>query len=301
MAKQTVTRFKTLPSLPVSLRRSQCVVYKKELLLCGSDPESECFSYNMIRKQYKSICSYTKMDVHCVTDVRCVVADVRNNNDKILNDITLLSFGGKSNRDKNILRMYYKSVWDDDGNWNVIANRAFNEWKPLVDERNNPIQMERGQNDYTGARSLIGGSKNHLLFIAHPPKDISVFNLNTFEYINRSTFLVDDHVQYPCFISRRENSNQKKNEMLLFCKKTGLLIEYDEDRNTFQGHRLSVCDSIANLNDYAYVRVNDNNVLFFGGMDFGKWGNKVHKYSIEEDKWTMFEHTLPIPLGSGTA
>ncbi|ETO03518.1 hypothetical protein RFI_33888 [Reticulomyxa filosa] len=176
MAKQTVTGFKTLPSLPVSLYRSQCVVYKKEILLCGS-VSRDCYSYDITRKQYKSICSYPQ---HIKKNMDCVVADVRNNNDKISNDITLLSFGGDSNINKNILRMYYKSVWDDDENKNIISDKAFNKWEPLIDGCGAPIQMGRGEDDYTGARSLIGGSNNHLLFITYPPKDIAVFNLNTF-------------------------------------------------------------------------------------------------------------------------
>ncbi|ETO01335.1 hypothetical protein RFI_36105, partial [Reticulomyxa filosa] len=86
--------------------QSQCVVYKKEILLCGSSFVSDCYSYDITRKQYKSICSYPQ---HIKKNMDCVVADVRNNNDKISNDITLLSFGGWSNTNKDISRMYYKS------------------------------------------------------------------------------------------------------------------------------------------------------------------------------------------------
>ncbi|ETO07586.1 hypothetical protein RFI_29805 [Reticulomyxa filosa] len=56
----------------------------------------------------------------------------------------------------------------------------------------------------------------------------------------------------------------KKNKMTLFCKMKGLSIEHDEGNNTFEYHRLSVCDDIKNFHKYAYVCINDI-ILFFGG------------------------------------
>ncbi|ETN99196.1 hypothetical protein RFI_38285, partial [Reticulomyxa filosa] len=79
--------------------------------------------------------------------------------------------------------------------------------------------------------------------------------------------------------------------MVLFCKKTGLSIEYDEDDNTFQFCNLPVCKSIAVFSHYAYVCINDV-ILFFGGM---------HKYSIRENKWMTFQNTLLSPLGDCVA
>ncbi|ETO34273.1 hypothetical protein RFI_02821 [Reticulomyxa filosa] len=92
--------------------------------------------------------------------------------------------------------------------------------------------------------------------------------------------------------------NKQSYQMLLFCKKTGLSIEYNEDNNAFQFHQLHVCDDIAPFNRYAYVRINDI-ILFFGGY----WNDSklivsksVYKYSIRENKWTTFQNTLPSPL-----
>ncbi|ETO15469.1 hypothetical protein RFI_21895, partial [Reticulomyxa filosa] len=109
-----------------------------------------------------------------------------------------------------------------------------------------------------------------------------------------------------CFVSNSENgqvqemieTNKEKEQnyqMLLFSKNTGLSIEYDEDNNKFQFHQLSVCHSVAQLNGYAYVRINDV-ILFFGGYDYSTNLKSVHKYSIRENKWITFENTLPSPL-----
>ncbi|ETO01615.1 hypothetical protein RFI_35825, partial [Reticulomyxa filosa] len=80
---------------------------------------------------------------------------------------------------------------------------------------------------------------------------------------------------------------------------TGLSIEYDEDNNTFQFHQLPVCHNIASFNYYAYVCINDA-ILFFGGWNDRYGDNAVsksmHKYSIQENKWIIFQNTLPKTL-----
>ncbi|ETO05804.1 hypothetical protein RFI_31592, partial [Reticulomyxa filosa] len=47
-------------------------------------------------------------------------------------------------------------------------------------------------------RAVIGGSSNHLLFITHFRSNISVFDLNTFQFIQHDT-LPTDNIQYYCF------------------------------------------------------------------------------------------------------
>ncbi|ETO11402.1 hypothetical protein RFI_25974 [Reticulomyxa filosa] len=92
----------------------------------------------------------------------------------------------------------------------------------------------------------------------------------------------------------------KRNQMLLFCRNTGLSIKYDEYKNDFQFHKLPVHRDITQFYAYAYVCINGI-VLFFGGWN-GEYGTNdiilksVHKYSIQENMWTTFEHTLTSPL-----
>ncbi|ETO00417.1 hypothetical protein RFI_37030, partial [Reticulomyxa filosa] len=133
----------------------------------------------------------------------------------------------------------------------------------------------------------------------------------TFQFIKHDTLPTNDCIDYHCFISNSENGqgqemmkiNQQKNkqnyQMLLFCRKTGLSIGYDEDNNTFKFCRLPVCKGIAPLDGYAYVCINDI-ILFFGGQYYKNNNNivskSVHKYSIQGKKWTTFKDILPIPL-----
>ncbi|ETO34860.1 hypothetical protein RFI_02230 [Reticulomyxa filosa] len=285
------TPFETLLFLPTALYQSQCVVHKHEILICGGYKNNECYSYNIPTNQYKRICFYPK-DIELWR--HCVVKWTTGNNS---NDITLLSIGRQGeNKKKHTLIMKYVSVWNKiEEDESVINNfEYYNEWLPFLDNNNIPIYIERDESDYEGMRIVIGGSNNHLLFITYIPKHIAVYDLNTFRYINRSGH---------CFVSRIENelitmetNNKQKNEMMLFCENTGLLIEYKEEINTFEFHKLNVCSTMRSLYDYAYLCIN-NIILFFGGSESSAHvSNAIHKYSIKEKKWMKFEHALPIPL-----
>ncbi|ETO32859.1 WD-40 repeat protein [Reticulomyxa filosa] len=197
----------------------------------------------------------------------CVVKLVHNN--KYKNKITLLSFGGLYNH---TLIMEYTSVWNNN---------------------NRPIDIGSYSENYFGARAVIGGSDNHLLFITHY-NNISVFDLSTFELIENYTLPTDNNIYYHCFVLSPEN--KENNKLILFCRHTGLSIEYDEDRGFFQYDQLPVCDDIAKLYHYAYVRTNDA-ILFFGGWDgYEVVSDLVYKYSIRKKTWTTFEDTLRIPM-----
>ncbi|ETO03209.1 hypothetical protein RFI_34201 [Reticulomyxa filosa] len=94
----------------------------------------------------------------------------------------------------------------------------------------------------------------------------------------------------------KTNEEKNKNyQIMLFYKKIGLSIEYNEDNNTFQFHQLPVCDDIAQLYAYAYLCINDV-IFFFGGFGDKAASKSVHKYSIREKKWMTFQNTLPNPL-----
>ncbi|ETO04816.1 hypothetical protein RFI_32580 [Reticulomyxa filosa] len=65
-----------------------------------------------------------------------------------------------------------------------------------------------------------------------------------------------------------------------------LAIGYDEDNNTFQFHQLPICDDIASLFKYAYVRVNDA-ILFFGGCNSNNYDDSksgIHRFILIEVK-----------------
>ncbi|ETO36784.1 hypothetical protein RFI_00278 [Reticulomyxa filosa] len=291
--------FQTLKELPTPLFQVQCVLHKHELLICGGFGERACYSYDTLKSEYKLICEYpseVELAGHCVVKLM--------DNNKDIDQVTLLSFGGYP---KHTLVMKYVSVWS---NTLDISNKSnqfnnYNQWVPFTDNHNHPIIIGRDQDKYLGVRAVIGGSNNSLLFITYSG-NISVFDLNTFQFIKHDTLLTSDYIDYHCFVANSENGqdmmkiNKQNYQMLLFCRNTGLSIEYDEDNNTFQFHQIPVCKDITPFFCYAYVDINDI-ILFFGGWN-NRYGTNaaiskaVHKYSIRENKWITFQNTLNSPL-----
>ncbi|ETO04455.1 hypothetical protein RFI_32942 [Reticulomyxa filosa] len=94
------------------------------------------------------------------------------------------------------------------------------------------------------------------ILITYQLKNISVFDLNTFQFIKHYTLPTNNIIFYHFLVSNSENgqgqqmmkTNQQNYQILLFCFKTGLSIEYDENNNTFQFHN----HNIASLYKYAY-------------------------------------------------
>ncbi|ETO33724.1 G-protein beta WD-40 repeats containing protein [Reticulomyxa filosa] len=299
-----VTPFQTLKALPIPLEESQCVLHKHEIIICGGKDERACYSYHTIKNEYKFICEYpsdVELARHCVVELA-------NNNSKDRHEITLLSFGGFR---KHTLMMKYVSIWSNENNKSKELNN-YNEWIPFTDNHNHPIIIGRDIDNYSGLRAVIGGRNNNLLFITYYYRNISVFDLNTFQFIKHDTLPTNNAIYCHCFVSKsaneqgqeRMNTNEEENkrsyQMLLFCDCTGLSIEYNEDNNAFQFHQLPVCDDIAPLFRYAYVCVNGA-ILFFGGCNDGNGTNSVvsksvYKYLIRENKWMIFENFLPSSL-----
>ncbi|ETN98081.1 hypothetical protein RFI_39441 [Reticulomyxa filosa] len=295
--------FQTLKVKKWNGKLLQCVINKHELLICGGYEQRACYSYHTIKNEYKFICYYPN---HVQLKGHCVVKLVDNNN-KDRNQITLLSFGGAI---RHTLLMKYVSVWSNKSNISNKLNKSndYNEWIPFTDNHNHPIIIGRERDNYWGARAVIGGRNSHLLFITYTYNYISVFDLNTFQYIKHDTLPTDSPIWCHCFVSNSENvqgqemmkTNKQNYQILLFKCNIGLSIEYDEDNNTFQFHQLPVCDDIAQFYYYAYVCINDI-IFFFGGWN-GMYGTdanvskSVHKYSIRENKWTTFQNMLPSPL-----
>ncbi|ETO11324.1 hypothetical protein RFI_26050 [Reticulomyxa filosa] len=109
MVNQNVTNsFQTLAPLPAPFCGMQYIAHKNEIIICGSYKHHKCYSYHILKNQYKLICSYpkkTKLGDHCV------VKRVINNDNK--DDIILLSFSGYNLFDeKHTLVMRYVSVWN---------------------------------------------------------------------------------------------------------------------------------------------------------------------------------------------
>ncbi|ETO31994.1 WD repeat-containing protein [Reticulomyxa filosa] len=283
-----LTSFETLASLSTPLEYTQCIAHKDEILLCGGATTLDCYSYHTIKNEYK-----VKLNEHCV--VKLV-----DNNNKNTNEMILLSFGGYW---KHTLVMKYISVWDDKPetkNEMGTLLKDYNQWLPLIGNRKNKIFIGRDGDDYYGMCAVTGGRNNDLLFITYSKNNISVFDLNTYQFIKHDTLPTGDNIHRHCFVSKSEN------EMMLFCKSTGLLITYDEDNNTFQFSNVRVCTTIRIFWQYRYVYVNDC-ILFFGGDSYSEYSkievfpNEIYKYSITENKWTKYAQNMPISLKYGVA
>ncbi|ETO29644.1 WD repeat-containing protein [Reticulomyxa filosa] len=298
--KMDQAHFNTLTPLPLPLKHVQCVLYKHEILLCGGWKKNVCYSYHTLKNQYKRICFYPD-DVDLMG--HCVIKLIDNNNNNDINSITLLSFGGCADCKKHTLIMNYVSVWGDKETQTKIKKaKNYNKWMPLIDKNDKRIYIGNKEDNYDGVRAVIGGSRNHLLFITYCPNNIDVFTLHTFRCINRIFLPIanNNFIQRHCFVlmRKKDNSELKKDKMLLFCGNIGLLIEYDEHKNHFSFHNLWVCTTIRSLIGYTYIYVNDC-ILFFGGYRSNeKMTDAIHKYSIKDDKWMRFEYILPCSLGN---
>ncbi|ETO01077.1 hypothetical protein RFI_36365 [Reticulomyxa filosa] len=78
-----------------------------------------------------------------------------------------------------------------------------------VRKLHNPIIVGRDKDNYCGARAIIGGSNNNnLLFITYFPRNISVFDLNAFQFINHDYFQINNVISVHCFVSKSENDEE---------------------------------------------------------------------------------------------
>ncbi|ETO01856.1 hypothetical protein RFI_35583 [Reticulomyxa filosa] len=190
---------------------------------------------------------------HCVVKVA--------NNDKDVNGITLLSFGGCAKRNKHTLMMKYVSVWNEEENEKRMKSKKSSnfKWLPFTDNNSNPIQIGSNKNN-DGTSAIIGGSDNHLLFITQLAKANSGLT------------------------ETKSSETQKKIKILLFHEMGGgLSIEYDENNDKFEFRNLWICTSVRQLSRYACLCINDS-VLFFGGFDNDN-DSIVHK----EKQWSKEE------------
>ncbi|ETO17400.1 hypothetical protein RFI_19922 [Reticulomyxa filosa] len=300
--------FEALKPLPIPLSKCPCVLYKKEILICGGFVKGECYSYHTEKNEYKKICSYPNQIIVWSHQVLRLV------NKDSPDEMTLLSFGGAF---KHSMIMKYVSVWDDEDDKKKEDENAAeaekvksrvncNEWVQLTDQENNPVYVGTDE-PCEGMRSVIGGNKNHLLFFTYTPKNFLVINLNTFQCVKREDLPVEILINFPCLVSKNANDtsnikNKNITELLLFCENVGLSIDYDEDNNTLHFGNVPVCTTIAYYSSYSYVHAHDT-IFFFGGQHWKKrWRtNAVHKYSIKDQQWTKLKFSFPGPCGHSFA
>ncbi|ETO07438.1 hypothetical protein RFI_29952 [Reticulomyxa filosa] len=158
------------------------------------------------------------------------------------NEIKLLSFGGnKETRHK--LVMKYVSVCD-----NINKPNEFNNCNRLIPFTYNYI-IQLSLEDI----KVIVIMKNNNLLLSLRKNNISLFDLNKFQFIKPDTLPTDNWICYNCFVY-----------------------------SNFQFHQLHVCDDIAPFNEYAYVDI----ILFFDEYCWNSnksvYSKSVYKYSTEK-------------------
>ncbi|ETO11881.1 hypothetical protein RFI_25495, partial [Reticulomyxa filosa] len=288
----TSSPFESMHRLPENFPKTQCVALARELLIFGGRRQVNCYSYHIRGNQYRFLSSFPS---NYTTWGYCVVKIPKANDQK---DTTLWIFGGY---DGKVSIIKYASVW---------KKKAGIQWLSQVNSTNTkPIYIQCNQRDYCGVRAVVGGRNNNLLFVTYS-KSIDVFNMSTCKYVSKFSLPIVDTLNYHCLVLKTampstaaaERLQKKiKTEMLLFCQKTGLSIDYDEYQNKFDVANVHMCSTMRTLSHYAFL-CTSGMVLFFGGIDGLRLSSaNVHKYMIEENKWVMCTLALPHSLADCAA
>ncbi|ETO20931.1 hypothetical protein RFI_16272 [Reticulomyxa filosa] len=269
-----------LAKLPTSYLNPQCVQVGKEILVCGGSDNNQCYSFHTVKNAYKEICAYPKS----VKLKRHVVVKYINQS----GDVMLLSFGGLH---RHTLQMRYRSVWkeeEEEEEEEEKEKEKINEWIPC------PCTIGKPGDNMFDARGVIGGSKNHLLFVLHQPNQMVVFDLSdSVKYVTKGDLPTTSIMSGCCFVRTRPC------EMALLSNTEVLLIKFDERTCSFQFDSCAMHPLVRYTFNYAYIYVKDLLVLF-GGFD-SFYLNKVRVYSLKKRACEELTFKLPTSLDSSFA
>ncbi|ETO26658.1 hypothetical protein RFI_10475 [Reticulomyxa filosa] len=290
---------KNSTKLRQSFAIAPCILFKEEILVCGGYVTNSCYSYHILKEQYKYICSYpnsVQLYGHCILQLTHLQTNP--------NEIHLLSFGGQGKHEmKQTFSMTYRSVWEcDNYNWSGSVSQAFNTWIPHSENTN----IGKIEDDLRGARGLIGGRNNDLLFITYYPQNVEVIDLKTMKPLTgiQNNMIPKDEpkfgINYHCFVPLTMNNKKSINHFILFCRNTGLLIKYDEQNKTFNYEKLPICSDLTESKFYSFVYLHDL-IFLFGGRNSKCRTNGVWKYSMKEKTWDQCGFTLPMKINASFA
>ncbi|ETO30323.1 hypothetical protein RFI_06796, partial [Reticulomyxa filosa] len=257
--------FEVLPNLPIPISSAQCIAFQDEILICGGMSERRCYSYHIVKQNYKLICSYPDrvgLLGHAVIKYK--------SNDK---EVTLLSFGGSV---KHTLQMHYRSVWE-------VHKEHKNQWTPTQ-------QLGYFSEDLWYCRGLISGNDNQLIFLLFPPRTIAAYDIKSFDLVARLMLPIENISGGSCFVKVQD-------KMLLVNAGNRLSITFDESTQKFDHIRLPLCLELKDMQDYSYVAVKSLLILF-GGYDLParRCMKTVYTYSVKERRWIECFCTLPFAV-----
>jgi len=283
--------FLRLPELPTRMKDAACVPLNDELLICGGTENNSCYSYHLSKKQYKFICAYPKeVKLNSHTVLRC---DIATNKDSVSgHTATLLSFGGSGddNFSRHTLLMKYQSVWT-----NTDVSKHLNYWSSVPKGVRIGRQSANQKDDLQGARAIVGGTKNDLLFITHFPKNIDVFDLKSWTYVpDVNTNILpgpsDFELRYH-FVSARSS-----NQFILLSYQQGLLITYHQSKKEFVFQSFSF-EKICHSNPYAYFY---HHISFYFENGAAKLSMIVPSFMMSRKELGPQQKKTPFPISHCT-
>ncbi|ETO18837.1 hypothetical protein RFI_18410 [Reticulomyxa filosa] len=280
-SKEGIMQLYDLPKNSFGL--TQCVSLNNEIVICGGLFNSECYSYHVEKRAYKKICDYP-------TEIKIfghIVLQCKNAKEYGETMTLLLSINGYGMQKKSDSKQCHSN--------------HVNEWKLISGNFDNVIGKSAKLN---GARALIGGKHNNLIFIAGCyPNKIHVIDVATFKKIkvvNNDLPLVHQNLSYHCFVSKTLHNEVVTNEFLLIVEDLTLSITYNEDAQSFAYAFLPNCLSLKHCNCFAYVPWQDFVILLGGYHIIDKtYQSHIHIYHSQQQKWTQSQLTLPTNFGGG--
>ncbi|ETO06806.1 viral A-type inclusion protein [Reticulomyxa filosa] len=191
-----------------------------------------------------------------------------------------------------------------------MIHQIFKEPPPLFNTWTNIPHSKIGEfnDNLEGARGLIGGYDNDLLFIAHFPKNMQVIDLKTMQnmsQVQNATLPKEEYefgVEHCAFVPLTIGDEPVTNHYILFCHSTGLLIKFDEKNRAFQYDTLPTCKALRNFTFYSFFHLYD--FLFVcGGMSSTdkKKSKNIWKFAMKKKTWSECSVTLPIESSSTCA
>ncbi|ETO25786.1 hypothetical protein RFI_11349 [Reticulomyxa filosa] len=256
--------FETLETLPCLFRNPQCILFDNEIIICGGLWNSGCFSYHILKNEYKRVCAYPTFISRLDTIV-------------IQHEATIWFFCKPQNQ---VMILKYQSVWDE-------SNEPKNEIVPIDNLEN--LHYETLQ------CVVIGGSKDGFLFLVHPPNVIQVLNLKSLELVAQNVLPIERATSFTSFI-------KVSTGLILFHEDGALHITYTEQTRTFDYKLICICPNLVNVISFSCICIKDL-VVVFGGFNEndGRCSDQIQLYSTTTKKWKLCSHKLPKPMARAFA
>ncbi|ETO25017.1 hypothetical protein RFI_12127 [Reticulomyxa filosa] len=263
--EETYFRFETLHNLPTALKYSQCVSFNDEILICGGASNRNCYSYHIVKNEYRVICCYpsnVKLYGH-------TVIKMKSNNEK---EIKLLSFGGEHNH---ALVMHYQSVWNEE-------TQYLNKWVA------SPYKFNNNINDMLFSRALIGGKNNQLLFLIYYPNHIIAYDFKLMKTVAKGMLPTREEVTTgSCF------AKSTSDQMIIFGHGSeGICVKYDETKKKFSYSTLVMPNHMDRPLLYSNAYIDDFIMVF--GSENTWYKDSVFLYSIKKTAWSDCKRKLPL-------